>query len=183
VNSKPAEAGELAVNSKPDEAGEFSHGAFQPVASQPGIGPHRMAPSNRRFATGDRRAKEVAVGTQSQRADNIFTSEEISDMMKSVTMAAKHVLGEKLNAVILYGSYARGDYREWSDVDVMILADVDDSFSGKYRDEIQEHIWDVIFDSDLLLSLNVTNINTFRRYKSILPFFGNVEREGVVIYA
>jgi predicted nucleotidyltransferase len=120
--------------------------------------------------------------TQLQRASNIFTSEEISDMTKSVARAAKHVLGEKLHTVILYGSYARGDYREWSDVDMMILADVDDALAGKYRDEIQDDIWDIVFDSDLMLSLNVTNINTFDRYKNVLPFFGNVEREGVVVH-
>jgi predicted nucleotidyltransferase len=156
------------VNSGRPETGEFSHGAFQPFAQA---------------TNGDRRAKEVAVETQSQRAGNVFTSEEISDMTKNVARAAKNVLGEKLHTVILYGSYARGDYREWSDVDMMILADIDDALAGKYRDEIQDRIWDVVFDSDLMISLNVTNINTFRRYKNILPFFGNVEREGVVIHA
>ena len=33
----------------------------------------------------------------------------------------KRILGDKLTKIIVYGSYARGDYREDSDVDIMIL--------------------------------------------------------------
>ena len=33
----------------------------------------------------------------------------------------KRILGENLKKVILYGSYARGDYTENSDIDIMVL--------------------------------------------------------------
>ena len=38
----------------------------------------------------------------------------------------KKIYGNHLKAVILYGSYARGDFRADSDVDIMILVDLTD---------------------------------------------------------
>jgi len=38
-----------------------------------------------------------------------------------VVSAARESLGDKLDRVILYGSYARGDYNANSDVDIMVL--------------------------------------------------------------
>jgi len=32
------------------------------------------------------------------------------------------ILGNRLCKIILYGSYARGDYKEYSDLDIMVLA-------------------------------------------------------------
>ena len=45
----------------------------------------------------------------------------------------KDLFGEHLRAVILFGSYARGDFREDSDVDIMILIDFDDNETERYR--------------------------------------------------
>lgn len=33
-------------------------------------------------------------------------------------------LGSHLKEIILYGSYARGDYKDYSDVDLLILTDL-----------------------------------------------------------
>ena len=39
----------------------------------------------------------------------------------------KRILGENLKKVILYGSYARGDYTENSDIDIMVLTTLTDA--------------------------------------------------------
>jgi predicted nucleotidyltransferase len=41
--------------------------------------------------------------------------------MKELKAGLVRIYGDKLKAVYLYGSYARGDYRQGSDVDAMIL--------------------------------------------------------------
>ena len=47
-------------------------------------------------------------------------NEEIQKFINEV----KKILGDRLKKVILYGSYARGDYNKKSDVDIMILTDL-----------------------------------------------------------
>ena len=48
----------------------------------------------------------------------------LTELTSRVVLAARDSLGDKLNKVILYGSYARGDYDDESDIDIMILADI-----------------------------------------------------------
>ena len=45
----------------------------------------------------------------------------ISDIIQDFAENARRLLGNSLDSVILYGSYARGDYSEFSDIDVMLL--------------------------------------------------------------
>jgi uncharacterized protein len=45
----------------------------------------------------------------------------IRKLMKELKDGLVRIYGDKLKAVYLYGSYARGDYRQGSDVDVMIV--------------------------------------------------------------
>ena len=48
--------------------------------------------------------------------------EIILDFSKEIA----NILGADLKKIILYGSYARGDYRENSDVDIMVLTSLTD---------------------------------------------------------
>lgn len=52
------------------------------------------------------------------------TENILKTILDDVCNRAKTELGTALDAVILYGSYARGDYDEESDIDVMIIADI-----------------------------------------------------------
>lgn len=40
----------------------------------------------------------------------------------------KKIYGTHLRKVILFGSYARGDFRPDSDIDIMILLDISDMY-------------------------------------------------------
>lgn len=47
----------------------------------------------------------------------------ISDIMQDFAKNVRKMLGNSLDSVIVYGSYARGDYSELSDVDEIKRAD------------------------------------------------------------
>ena len=49
----------------------------------------------------------------------------IEDLLKKYRAEVENVTESKVKKVILYGSYARGDFRADSDIDVMILVDTD----------------------------------------------------------
>ena len=48
----------------------------------------------------------------------------VRDIMYQFSRQMRRIFGVHLSKVIVYGSYARGDYQKNSDVDVMILVDL-----------------------------------------------------------
>ena len=57
----------------------------------------------------------------------------------------REIYGDELKKVVVYGSYARGDYQKNSDVDIMILVDADD-YEIKKRFNL---VCDLAFDYEL----------------------------------
>jgi len=100
-----------------------------------------------------------------------------------VVQAARESLGNKLDKVILYGSYARGDNNDESDIDIMVLADIPLEARSRERENIRALLGYIDLDLDVVLSLNVTDCETFNKYINDLPFYKNVVGEGVVLNA
>ena len=95
----------------------------------------------------------------------------------------REIFGEKLISVILYGSYARGDYEDFSDIDIMALVDMDKMELGKYRWEVSCFSSDIGLEYDVLLSVKLQDKETFDYWQDALPYFMNVKKEGIVISA
>lgn len=103
------------------------------------------------------------------------------DIVMEFAQQVKNILGNKLTRVILYGSYARGDYKENSDIDVMVLTTLTDEEIEK----IETSIFDLAFDLQMKylidISVIVKNEEHFEHWLGALPFYDNVQREGVVL--
>jgi predicted nucleotidyltransferase len=108
---------------------------------------------------------------------------EIEKIVSAIYCAAEAALGEKLDQVILYGSYARGDYDAESDVDILVLADIPKEECWAYRKRMESVIDALSMEFDLVISVHILDCETFRRWCDVLPFYQNVIREGVVISA
>ena len=95
----------------------------------------------------------------------------------------REIFGDKLISVILYGSYARGDYNEYSDIDVMALIDMEKLELGKYRREVSCFMSDIGLKYDVLLSIKLQDKETFEKWQYVLPYYMNVKKEGIVLNA
>lgn len=107
----------------------------------------------------------------------------ISAIIYEFTLKVKNILGNKLSKVIVYGSYARGDYRENSDVDIMILTKMSDDEIKKIITDLYDIAYDVELEKGIHISLVVKNEEQFEYWEDTLPFYKNVRLEGVVIDA
>ena len=100
---------------------------------------------------------------------------------KEIAKLSADILKEKLDSVILYGSYARGDYDEESDIDMMILAEVPVSECWQYTQTIADKMTDMELLYDIIISVHVVSSPVFKQYMNDLPFYRNVDREGIRI--
>ena len=48
-------------------------------------------------------------------------SKELKELLDNYIKELKKVYGVHMRSIILYGSYARGDFNDESDIDIMIL--------------------------------------------------------------
>lgn len=83
-----------------------------------------------------------------------------------------------LESVILYGSQARGDAKEDSDIDLLVILK---SLVHPYEemDKTTEFIAQICLDYDVVISWHFMSLDKFKSQDS--PFLENVKREGVLV--
>ncbi|MEJ5261199.1 MAG: nucleotidyltransferase domain-containing protein [Ignavibacterium sp.] len=106
----------------------------------------------------------------------------IEKIKKDVEKLAIEFFGELLDKVILYGSFARGDYDEESDVDFAVFLNIEESKISNYMNEVTEITSKLSIKYGIIVSLILVSNFTFDRYKDVLPFYKNLVKEGKVVY-
>lgn len=108
---------------------------------------------------------------------------KINSIVDEFVSRANVILGNRAKKIILYGSYARGDYSDSSDIDIMILTDLKDNEMYENFVKISDMAYDIEEENnfDITLSPLIKNIDKFNYWLEALPFYMNVQREGVVL--
>lgn len=101
-------------------------------------------------------------------------------LIQSIKKHAGEVFGDKLKYIILYGSYARGDNDDESDIDIMILVDMPPEELSKYRWEMSCFCADLNIENGVFITFKLQSKELFERWKNTLPFYKNVLKDGVV---
>ena len=96
--------------------------------------------------------------------------------LKSSKKKIAELYGARLKKVVLYGSYARGQATQDSDIDLAIVLE-GDVITGKEIDRLIDIITDINLDYDLLLSVYPVSENDYRSVNS--PLLLNLSREGI----
>ena len=102
---------------------------------------------------------------------------KIHKLMKELKEGLVRIYGDKLKAVYLYGSYARGDYRPGSDVDVMIL--LKDYKNCKEQSKISQLASDVSLEYDVTVSCIFIKQIQWETANNERPLIYNIHKEGV----
>ncbi len=76
-----------------------------------------------------------------------------------------------------------GDFNKCSDIDIMILTDLNDDEIVKYRSEVSHLAYDVECDNNFDFSVSplLKNMDKFNYWLEAMPFYMNVQKEGVVL--
>ncbi|MGF1521972.1 MAG: nucleotidyltransferase domain-containing protein [Leptolyngbyaceae cyanobacterium] len=99
-------------------------------------------------------------------------------VLQKVKVYLSSLYEDRLQAIILYGSQAREDSHEDSDIDILvILSDLIDPY--KEIDRTSEFIAQICLDCDVLVSRHFVSDEKFQTGNT--PFLQNVRREGIAI--
>ena len=97
--------------------------------------------------------------------------QKMNGLLQTYISEIKKIYGTHLSKIILYGSYARGDFRPDSDVDLK-----------KYSKELSYMTYDFNLDNDIDIKPIVKSESHFKKWVVNYPFYENVNKEGVVLY-
>lgn len=106
----------------------------------------------------------------------------MQNLIEQYVEAIKKIYGSHVRQVILYGSYARGDFRADSDIDIMILLDLSDFELKAYGNQLSYMTYDFNMDYDLDIKPIAKSESHFNKWVMNYPFYANIHKEGVVLY-
>ncbi len=98
---------------------------------------------------------------------------------KAVKEQLQLLYGDRLAKVILYGSYARGDFHEESDIDFLVVLKDDAITVGKELIRMSEPLFKISFDNNISISKHPTTLKQLETSQFL--FYKNVRKEGVEI--
>lgn len=92
-------------------------------------------------------------------------------------MLLRKIYGERLNKVLLYGSYARGEQWEESDIDFLVVLNEEKISSFKELEFISDNLFELNLKYNIPLSFHPISKERLKSEKSF--FLNNVRKEGV----
>lgn len=108
-------------------------------------------------------------------------SDSLSVLLEEYREGIAQILGKRLIRMVLYGSYARGDFKQDSDIDIMILADMLPEEISSYADKVYDITYDFETKYGIEINPSVQSMQTYAQWKNVYPFFINIEKEGVAV--
>lgn len=90
------------------------------------------------------------------------------------------IYGQSLEKIILYGSYARGEQTNESDVDIALM--LNDASDEQKHDAMTDVVVDYELEQGVTLSVISIEYEQYRQWKKVLPFYMNIEKEGIVLW-
>lgn len=104
------------------------------------------------------------------------TKKHIQPIINEIKSALEEIYGRRLKGIILYGSYARGEATEGSDIDILVLLENAKNF-WEEREKIADLIWKLDLKYNTVITVLPVDEQEFQTRRK--PIFLNVKREGI----
>jgi len=109
------------------------------------------------------------------------TKAQALEILQRAYSMCNSALDNCVHEAYLYGSYARGDFHEESDIDILLTAAIDLDVLSEYK--TQHIIADICsrlsLEYDVTVSITVKPTAHFNKFLYDLPYYRNVVNEGI----
>lgn len=106
------------------------------------------------------------------------TARQLDIISEQIKECYKSVYGSDIVEIILYGSYARGDYTSDSDIDLVAIVKGDRPVLQEKLKTVWDMSADIGLDNDVIISPMVIPYDEFLKYEKVLPYYQNISEEG-----
>jgi predicted nucleotidyltransferase len=103
-------------------------------------------------------------------------NEQLKPILAELKQRLTELYGERLHQLILFGSQARGDAAEDSDIDVLVVLEGGPETKAEHESRL-DIMCDMNIKYELLVSMLIMDAERYRTRNS--PLLINVRREGV----
>lgn len=106
------------------------------------------------------------------------TEAQLGRITKAMVDCYRVVYGEDIVEIVLFGSYARGNYTEESDIDIVALVRGSRESLQKKLKQVWDESAELGLENDIIVSPTVIPYDEFEKYKQSLPYYRNIAEEG-----
>ena len=111
------------------------------------------------------------------------TENELNIITKLIAKIYKDSYGDRLISVYLYGSCARKDNDNDSDIDMVAIVDEKREQAEITLKRVWNETFEVAYKYDVVISPTVIPSSEFEKMKNDLPYYRNIMNEGVKVSA
>lgn len=102
-------------------------------------------------------------------------------VLQSLVEELKEYFGNDLDRIVLFGSYARGEERNDSDIDLFVVV-------SKYekrdtREKLNELIFEYLLSSQKLFSIIIKDKKFVEKWEDTMDLFSEIKKDGKLLYA
>ena len=94
---------------------------------------------------------------------------QLNKITSQIVEAYRDIYGQSIKNIVMYGSFARGDFDDESDIDFAAIVVGWDKAS------------DIGLEHDAVVSPVVIPYEEFLEYKDKLPYYRNIDKEGIIV--
>lgn len=105
----------------------------------------------------------------------------IKELLTELEIRLRELFKDDLKKIILFGSYAKGNYGNESDIDIMVL--LGKHGTNDFEDQIADIVVDLTGKYSIYISIFIENEKLYYKNINLEALFKNIETEGIELYA
>ena len=105
----------------------------------------------------------------------------IKELLTELEIRLRELFKDDHKKIILFGSYAKGNYGNESDIDIMVL--LGKHGTNDFEDQIADIVVDLTGKYSIYISIFIENEKLYYKNINLEALFKNIENEGIELYA